>query len=144
MMKEQEIKQLIERFLEGETSNAEEQTLYDYFNSKKVAVGLEPYCEMFRWYAAGMPENKERPSKRSFLKWIAVAASLLLLMGIGFGYHYYQEQQEQYSIYEGSYIIRDGKKMTDIKQILPELKAAEQEVVDMLKQQNTNQEIPTI
>jgi len=34
--------------------------------------------------------------------------------------------------------------MTDIKQILPELKATEQEVMDMMKQQNTNQEIPTI
>jgi len=39
--------------------------------------------------------------------------------------------------------IRD-RKITDIKQILPELKATEQEVSEILKQQNNNQEIPTI
>ena len=75
MKNEKEIQQLIERFLNGETCNAEEQVLYDYFNGKDVADNLIYYREMFRWYAAGMPENKERPSKRSFLKWIAVRRS---------------------------------------------------------------------
>ncbi|MBO7129740.1 MAG: hypothetical protein J6W05_08230 [Prevotella sp.] len=144
MMKEKEIQQLIERFLEGETTNAEEQMLYDYFNSKEIAESLEPYREMFRWYAAGMPEQKTNAHKRTYAKWIAMAASLLLLVGIGFGYRHYQEQQELYAIYEGSYIIRDGVKNTDIKQILPELQATEQEVANALKQQNNNQEIPTI
>ena len=144
MMKEKEIQQLIERFLEGETTNAEEQMLYDYFNGKDIAESLEPYREMFRWYAAGMPEQKTNAHKRTYAKWIAMAASLLLLVGIGFGYRHYQEQQELYAIYEGSYIIRDGVKNTDIKQILPELQATEQEVANALKQQNNNQEIPTI
>ena len=142
MMKEKEIQQLIEQFLEGETSNAEEQKLYEYFNCQEVAGNLTPYREMFRWYAAGMPENKRHhiPVKRI----LGMAASLLLLIGISFGMWQYQKQQEEYALYEGSYIIRNGKKMTDIKQILPELKATEQEVMDMMKQQNTNQEIPTI
>ena len=144
MMKEKEIQQLIERFLGGATTNAEEQMLYDYFNSKDVADSLRPYREMFRWYAAGMPEQKAKPSKRPYAKWLAIAASMLLLVGIGFGYRYYQEQQELYAIYEGSYIIRDGIKNTDIRQILPELQATEQEVANALKQQNNNQEIPTI
>ena len=143
-MKKEEIQQLIERFLEGETTNAEEQVLYDYFNGDDVADSLKSYREMFRWYAAGMPEREASLPKRTYAKWLAIAASILLLIGIGFGYRYYQEQQELYAIYEGSYIIRDGKKITDIKQILPELKATEQEAVDMLKQQDNNQEIPTI
>ena len=144
MMKEKEIQQLIERFLVGKTTNAEEQILYDYFNGKDVAESLKPYREMFRWYAAGMPEQKANTRKTTYAKWLAIAASRLLLVGIGFGYRYYQEQQELYAIYEGSYIIRDGVKNTDIKQILPELQATEQEVVNALKQQNNNQEIPTI
>ena len=144
MMKEKEIRQLIERFLEGATTNAEEQILYDYFNGKDVADSLRPYREMFQWYAAGMPEQKAKPSKRPYAKWLAIAASMLFLVGIGFGYRYYQEQQELYAIYEGSYIIRDGIKNTDIRQILPELQATEQEVANALKQQNNNQEIPTI
>ena len=143
-MKEKEIQQLIQRFLEGETTNAEERMLYDYFNKDNVAASLRPYLEMFRWYSAGIPEQKANPRKRLYAKWLAIAASMLLLVGIGFGYRYYQEQQELYAIYEGSYIIRDGKKMTDIKQILPELEATEREVSEMLKQQSNNQEIPTI
>lgn len=144
MMKEKEIQQLMERFLEGATTNAEEQMLYDYFNGRDVADSLKPYQEMFRWYAARMPEQKANPKKRTYAKWLSIAASILLLVGIGFGYRYYQEQQELYAIYEGSYIIRDGVKNTDIKQILPELQATEQEVANALKQQNNNQVIPTI
>lgn len=144
MMKEKETQQLIERFLEGATTNAEEQMLYEYFNGKNIAKGLEAYQEMFRWYADGMPEQKTKLHKKTYAKWLAIAASLLLLIGIGFGYRYYQGQQELYAIYEGSYIVRDGVKNTDIKQILPELQATEQEVANALKQQNNNQEIPTI
>ena len=144
MMKEKEIQQLIERFLEGETTNAEEQMLYDYFNGRDVADSLKPYQEMFRWYAARMPEQKANPKRRTYAKWLSIAASILLLVGIGFGYRYYQEQQELYAIYEGSYIVRDGVKNSDIKQILPELQATEQEVANALKQQNNNQVIPTI
>ena len=142
MKKEKEIQQLIERFLEGETTNLEEKVLYKYFNNKNIATNLEPYRKMFRWYAAGMPEK--RHSHFLAKRILGIAASLLLLIGIGFSIWQYQKQQEEYALYEGSYIIRNGKKLTDIKQILPELKATEQEVVDMLKQQNTNQEIPTI
>ena len=144
MKNEKEIQQLIERFLYGETCNAEEQVLYDYFNGKDVADNLISYREMFRWYAAGMPEQKTNPPKRTYVRWLAIAASLLLLVGIGFSVWQYQKQQEQYAIYEGSYIIRNGIKNTDIKEILPELKATELQVSEMLEQQNTNQEIPTI
>lgn len=64
MMKEKEIQQLIERFLEGETSNAEEQVLYDYFENKEIAPDLMPYRKMFRWYAAGMtPYALDRPTE---------------------------------------------------------------------------------
>ena len=143
---------MIGRFLDGETTNAEEQTLYDYFASDNVAESLRQYQEMFRWYAEGMPEasSVEIPAvhakKRAFSpkKLLAIAASLLLLVGIGLGLWRYQQQQEEYAMYEGSYIIRDGKKMTDLRQILPELKAAEQEVSELMNPQNTNQEIPTI
>ena len=142
-MEERKIQQLIERFLNGETTNAEEQTLYDYFASDNVAESLRQYQGMFRWYAEGMPAI--RGHKKTYIRTIlAIAASLLLLVGVGLGYWHYQQQQEEYAIYEGSYIIRDGKKITDIRQILPELKAAEQEVSELMNPQNTNQEIPTI
>ena len=82
MKKEQEIQQLTERFLEGATSNAEEQTLYDYFAGEEVAESLKPYREMFRWYAAGMPQNRTE-SRKTPRRLLAAAASLLLLLAVG-------------------------------------------------------------
>lgn len=143
-MEEIKIQQLVNRFLDGATTNAEEQTLYDYFTGENIAPELMQYRDMFRWYSAGMPEMKAKQRRMSLRRILALAASVLLLVGIGFGVHRYQKLQEEYALYEGSYIIRNGVKTTDISKILPELKATEQKVSEMMKQQNNNTEIPTI
>ena len=143
-MEEIRIRQLIERFLDGATTNAEEQMLYDYFAGEDIAPELMQYRDMFRWYSAGMPEMKAKQRRMPLRRILALAASVLLLVGIGFGIHRYQQQQAEYALYEGSYIIRNGVKTTDISKILPELKATEQSVSEMMKQQNNNTEIPTI
>jgi hypothetical protein len=154
MMDRKKIQYLIERFLNGETTLAEEQSLYDYFQGQEVDKEFEQYQEMFRWYANGMPEEvlgkKAKTSKAIAMrmKWafIGIAASLLILVGVGV--RKYQKLQEEYAIYEGSYIVRDGKKMTDIKEILPELKATEQKVeqkvAKMMELKDINKQIPTI
>ena len=51
-MEEIKIRQLINRFLDGETTNAEEQMLYDYFAGEDIAPELMQYRDMFRWYSA--------------------------------------------------------------------------------------------
>ena len=143
-MEEIRIRQLINRFLDGATTNAEEQMLYDYFAGEDIAPELMQYRDMFRWYSAGMPEMNVKQRRMPLRRILALAASVLLLVGIGFGIHRYQKLQEEYALYEGSYIIRDGVKITDISKILPELKATELKVSEMMKQQNNNTEIPTI
>ena len=143
-MEEIRIRQLVNRFLDGATTNAEEQTLYDYFAGENIAPELMQYSDMFRWYSAGMPERNAKQRRMPLRRILALAASVLLLVGIGFGIHRYQQQQAEYALYEGSYIIRNGVKTTDISKILPELKATEQKVSEMMKQQNNNTEIPTI
>ena len=61
-MEEIRIRQLVNRFLDGATTNAEEQTLYDYFAGEDIAPELMQYRDMFRWYSAGMPEmNAKQP-----------------------------------------------------------------------------------
>ena len=143
-MEEIRIRQLINRFIDGATTNAEEQMLYDYFAGEDIAPELMQYRDMFRWYSAGMPEMNVKQRRMPLRRILALAASVLLLVGIGFGIHRYQQQQAEYALYEGSYIIRDGVKITDISKILPELKATELKVSEMMKQQNNNTEIPTI
>ena len=135
-MKEDKIYELIDRFLNGETKADEERMLYDYFQGKNVAMELRKYQSMFQWYANGMPEEelKKRSKtypvvKRTRLATIGIAASMLILIGVGVWKH--QKMQEEYAIYEGSYI-------------LPELKAVERQVGEMIEQKNINKEIPTI
>ena len=139
------IGKLLDKYMDGTSTLDEEAILSEYFRGKDIPQEWEDYRQLFQEIEEMRPQPQTIKSRmgRSY-KWIAIAASLLILVGIGFGVRQYQDQQEQYAIYEGSYIIRDGKKITDIKQILPELKATEQEVSEILKQQNNNQEIPTI
>ena len=116
--REKNVKQLIERFLEGETTNAEEQQLYDYF-SGSVPKSLRKYQPMFRWYAEGMPERAT--TRRLWPRWVA-AASVVLLIGAGLAYYGHRQREAEMALYEGSYIIRDGQKITDLKTIMPELR----------------------
>ena len=52
----QQIDELLERFMQGETSLAEEQLLADYFRSAdNIPPQWEPYRTMFRYFDEGMP-----------------------------------------------------------------------------------------
>ena len=139
------IGKLLDKYMDGTSTLDEEAILSEYFRGKDVPQEWEDYRQLFQEIEDMRPQPQTIKHRMGWpYKWIAIAASLLILVGIGFGVRRYQNQQKQYAIYEGSYIIRDGKKITDIKQILPELEATEREVSEILKQQNNNQEIPTI
>jgi len=70
------IQQLLDRFMAGETSLAEEREIAQYFRDhRQVDSELEPYREMFDYFADGMPlEQKRQPTKRP-LKWVAAAVA---------------------------------------------------------------------
>ena len=59
MKTREEIAILVEKFLDGRTSNQEEQMLYDWFSANDVSEEWQPLKEMFAWYADGMPEKRE-------------------------------------------------------------------------------------
>ncbi len=135
------IEQLVEKFLDGATTNAEEQTLYDYFAGEKVDRRLEQYKPMFRWYAGGMTDplpaeppaaaGRARTLRMRILATAGIAASVLLIGGAAIGYHKHMEKERLYATYEGSYIVRGGKKITDLKAIMPELKRIERDAEAM-------------
>ena len=118
----------VSRFLNGETTNDEEQQLYQFFAGDEVPAHLTQYREMFSWYANGMKEEdlpksgkviEMRNKGRRILQW-GIAASILLAIGFGLGYHFNPDSPD-YSQFEGSYIIRNGKKITDMNVIYEEL-----------------------
>lgn len=121
------IEEYIHRFMEGETTNAEEQAIYRFFRTEEVPKHLKPYTEMFAWYEEGMPEEElSKPKAQPLWKRIpleiwstGIAAMLVIGIGLGIVLSFGDNQHEDWSCYEGSYVEVDGKRITDIETILP-------------------------
>lgn len=137
-MENKDIEQLIERFLGGETTLAEERKLYAFFaHEEDVPEELRDYTEFFRDLAVlPQPEAKHKPSMEnptatgkpstpplrhiSISLWprlaAGIAASLILAVGITLGYRSYENDQLARR-YGGSYIIVNGQRIDDLRQI---------------------------
>ena len=124
------IEEYIHRFLEGETTNAEEQAIYRFFRSGDVPEHLKVYAPMFAWYEEGMPkEKKEIPittKTKTFWKRIplgvwsmGIAAMLVVGIGLGILSGLDKDMDDEWSCYEGSYVMINGKRITDEKKIMP-------------------------
>ena len=124
------IEEYIHRFMEGETTNAEEQAIYRFFRSGDVPEHLKVYAPMFAWYEEGMPEEKkEMPivtKAKTFWKRIplgvwsmGIAAMLVIGIGLGILSGLDKDMDDEWSCYEGSYVMINGKRITDEKKIMP-------------------------
>ena len=67
-MQDEQINNLVERFLDGETTLAEEEQLYDYFSqNENVDESLLPYVEYFRDLAVlPSPQKEEKGSVEKY------------------------------------------------------------------------------
>ena len=125
MREHKHIYDLVEKFLEGRTSNAEERELYAWFRENEVPAEWQELKAMFEWYEAGMPEINnahsgqlsEQPTpvtqhtatsrpRRRVRMWltgaaITAAASIAALLWL-------TPTPPTIDIYEGSYIIEAG------------------------------------
>ena len=143
MLEQKYIYDLVEKFLDGRTTNAEERELYDLFKRDDIPLDLIQLRPMFRWYEEGMPEPKTeaktdpetdpeterkteaKPSHRTLaIGWAAVgtiAASILL---IGLVWQSHRPTFE--TIYDGSYIVEGGVMCDDMEYI-------EDDIIDLLE-----------
>lgn len=143
------VEQVINRFLEGETTNQEEAALYDFFRQDSVPEKLKMYKPMFAWYAGGMKEE-ELPSAMNTnaastaeivsidslpredgkihrwkrVLWPLIGGVAACFIGVTMFTHY-ERQQELYNSYSGSYVIEHGRRLSDIRSIMPKLKSVE-------------------
>ena len=128
-------KEWIGRFLNAETSIDEERALYAYFSRRDLPADAEKYREMFGWYASMGGESRANVRRMHPLRilplkwwqWAGVAAIVAVLFTVGFNMRSDRAADEAYA-YSGSYIIRDGQKITDLDIVLPEIEMAEREV----------------
>ncbi len=87
-MESHNIRQLLEKYFDGETSVADERILKDYFSSDAVAPEFSEYKDLFGFYAAEktVSSTKVLPIKKksNSRQLMAIAASVVVILGIGF------------------------------------------------------------
>lgn len=92
------IEQLIEKYLDAETTLKEEETLQDYFVNSKAAPHLEEYRALFGYFAKSKEERFTKTiqlnTQKKNWKWLSVAASFAILFSVYFGYQRTQEKRE--------------------------------------------------
>lgn len=125
----------VDKFLDGLTTNEEEQALYRWFSRHDIPNEARPYREMFDWYSSLAPQNdtlhdsgRVNPFVRKFL---SVAAAAIFVFTLASSVWQNMAIQREYLCYEGSYVIRDGKKITDMQQVVREMKAIDIEMRKM-------------
>ncbi len=82
------IEKLLESYLEGETSIAEENELKVYFSSLDVAQHLQQYQSLFSYFSKAKEEQFSREillptKKKNNLQMWSIAASVVVLLGVG-------------------------------------------------------------
>ena len=121
------IEEYIQRFMEGETTNDEEQAVYRFFHTEEVPEHLRLYTDMFIWYEEGMPEEK-LPKPKTRPLWVriplelwsmGIAAMLVIGIGLGILLSFNESTSEEWACYEGSYVAVKGKRITDVEKIMP-------------------------
>ena len=141
----EQIRLLTDRFFDGMTTPDEERLLYAFFASADVPPELEDMREMFLDFAAmefsdddisaAVPADTAAPAKpagpsaatvRRLSLWRIVAgaaAVVLLVVGIGLTGDL-RERRQLAAVYEGSYMIVDGKRVDDLRKIHTHIESA--------------------
>ena len=121
------IEEYIRRFMDGETTNDEEQAIYRYFRTQRVPAHLKSYQAMFAWYEQGMPQEpatKKRCFRFAVEVWSAGLVAMLVL-GIGLSCFSFLEgtttKSDEWACYKGSYVVINGKRNSNINEIMPQI-----------------------
>lgn len=126
------MKELIDKFMAGQTTGDEERRLFEAFaDGNALEPELEELRPMMQWYAGldKIRSEKSRPRLPRFVAWTGVAATVAMLLTVSIHFFYQRsEMPEEWREYAGSYVIRNGVKYTNLAQIMPEIKRAEQTV----------------
>ncbi|RAJ07420.1 hypothetical protein [Arenibacter echinorum] len=99
------IEKLLERYFEANATVAEEEMLREYFAKEDVPLHLKEYAPMFQYFSIAREEKFTKqvplkPRKKSYLKWISVAAVSILIFGIYLGRSYQEQKKAEYAYQE--------------------------------------------
>jgi hypothetical protein len=105
MKTEIKIKQLLDKYFEGNTSCEEERTLRRYFSGKNIPSELAMYKPMFNYVdeeIASRHIHTMKPLRKSNIRyiWMSAAAIALIVLGIA-GYNGFIRPDDNYVIING-------------------------------------------
>lgn len=93
------IEKLLQKYLNAETTIAEEKTLKNYFSGNNIAPHLEEYQDLFGYFSISKNEKLTKPiqlkTKKTSWKWLSVAASIVLLISVYTGYQNNQQRKAE-------------------------------------------------
>lgn len=141
--KTERMRRLVGKFLDGETSRREERVLYAYFTSPDVADELADYKLMFADFAIVGNAHTRRATTQTPL-WRAVigmAAVALLVFGAITVARLHEERQLAL-LYEGSYVIDNGRRIDNLREIKGYVEMALNEA-ETIEQQNVVEQAET-
>lgn len=130
-----DIKLLVNRFFEGETSLEEEKKLYAFFSSHtQLPEELESYRDMFAGFNAISfdTDTVAAPVHHHRLRYMlsGIAATLLLCIGIFVAIDIHKDAVLSNN-YGGSYMIVNGERIEDLSLIKPEIEKALSQAEDI-------------
>ena len=139
-MKQEEIEVLLERYLDGNTTNEEEKLLRCYFNETQlVSPEWRYYKVLFHWEHSQSHNASQTTNLRPRRMAVAAAIAALLLVGAGITTALIRQSVNDKSEQQQDYAIIDGRLTTDAVLIAQEAEQAlmmvtttEEETLDAL------------
>lgn len=137
MSKDRYIRALVEKFLDGRTTNAEEQELYAWFATADVPDEWTDLKAMFAWYRKGMPETTSlvesatKPKSRFSLSLRRGVMAISTAVAVAVVAVLMWPSSHKVNIYEGSYIIESGDYCDNIEYIQEDIEALLQRADDI-------------
>ena len=93
------IEKLLKKYLNAETTLAEEKVLKNYFQSYNVAQHLQEYQALFGYFSTSKNERYTKTiqlkSRKLNWKWLSIAASIILLVSVYTGYQKNQQMKAE-------------------------------------------------
>jgi hypothetical protein len=122
-MKQEQIQQLLNRYLDGLTTNQEERQLRHYFRKTQIVPPeWRPYQVLFAWEQR--EDQKKRSSRRNYMKYgIAASLTALILVGAGLTANLLTTQHSTLNTQQ-NYAVIDGQLITDTELIMQEAEQA--------------------
>lgn len=134
------IKEFLNKFFDGDTDREEELALSSYFkNEKRIPKEFRKYKIYFDWIDKGLPDIDEFKKRKNIKIGKVISLSLSAAVVLGFVVtillSLLPKHPDSYSdpniIYEGSYISHNGVVYNEPRSILPEIQDLIRQVEDM-------------